>query len=194
MLKNKINQSGEAVAIILLIIVVAVVGGLFYWKYQQVNKEVGKVDTSVPKASEKSSPQTDLTEYLTIKEWGVKFPIDGTLDDLYYSFTKAENGHENTYFAEKNIVNKYPDCAPDRTARFAIGRYIKGDTVNDIPIENIQGVVKINDYYYLYSGPQATCAFNKSTNKDDDETLIANGEMAGGEEYLNAYKKLQLAD
>jgi len=142
----------------------------------QVGTLTEKLNIATKKSSMPSekSDQSNSKQYLTIKEWGVKIPLDERISDAYYVL----NG-ENALLTTKKISESANDCnvAVGGSNANSIGMLVRASPsdLDEMTQQNIQkrypeGVV-VGEYFYYYDGPQATCGENNA----DAETNVYEG-------------------
>ena len=136
---------------------------------KKLNEANAKISESKAKDEKSISRQ-----YLTIKEWGVRFPLDESISDAYYVLDD-----NNALLTTKKISDSATECnvyAGGSNAN-SIGMLVRTSpsAKDEMTKQNIQkrypeGVV-IGDYFYYYDGPQATCGENNA----DAETIAYEG-------------------
>lgn len=96
----KINQKGfSAVVILLALLLIVAIGftGYYVWNTQQ-NKKTASAETKTvavvtpQKTTTNPTPATqDTQKYLVVKEWGIKIPVDDSVDGLSYTLFGQKN-------------------------------------------------------------------------------------------------------
>jgi hypothetical protein len=159
----KRDQKGFAVLeTILILVVVAIIGGAGYYVWhtrQLANDAYSKTTPALThSASANSTSKKSDKDFLVIKEWGVKLPLNPNIEDAYYRYDSRDNGY--VYLSLLSLKN-IDDCAVDKTAIGAITRY-DSDDVNPISGEKYTAEYRdtepVGRYYFLYGTAQATCS------------------------------------
>jgi len=168
----RINQKGfAAVEAVLIVIVIALVGGsgYFVWRAQKnVNtayNAASKVAQSTPeKVTKKASTTAQTQKYLVIEEWGVRMKLSTQLADAYYVINS--DTPTSAYLSTRSLVAAAPDCAADKVSVAAIYRLTDSEqqqATSNPDSGNIPGNVHIGDYWYGIVSAQAGC-FDDSNN------------------------------
>jgi len=163
---HKINQKGfAAVEAVLIVIVIALVGGsgYFVWKAQKVvnttYSNASKVAQSTPeKVTKKTNTSPQPQSYLVIKEWGVKVPLSDAIKDAYYIYTPKTQG-SGGYVRLSLDAFKGTGCAADSTSIGEYSRLQKGDDDGfGNPFTPTESTPLVGSYYYEFIGAQAACS------------------------------------
>ena len=171
------NQSGFAILeALLILVIVAVISGVGWYavhtKHQtdKILAQSEKTSQSVPLSAQKTSAPQD---YINIREWGVKLKTSDITRDAIY---KVVNEH-TAYLTTGAYENVAPGCALNGKTGSLIrgkagyevvgpGSYTIENSgtsyVNDAGQTVQQNPVKVGEYYFMWSGPQAPC-FNPNT-------------------------------
>lgn len=183
----KLTKKGfTIVPVLLMILILAIVGGTGYYVYHANKNTKETLDAatksaqSTPKKTTKKKTTSAAVKYLTIKEWGVRAPYSGKLT-LEYS-VGANSKQPYMQFSSAELDAKDPQCKSSADYGGAITRYKSTDHVlteddSDTGQTSAEAVTTskslayshIGDYYYFYSQPQADCA---NPDKDDGSTQI----------------------
>lgn len=191
--KVKLNNKGFGVVEgLLVLVIIGIVGGTGYYVFNANKKaDSGSNGSKIVSDKRKVFPNQIITEnntnYLLIKEWGVKFPVSEKMQDIYYYYKKY-NGGEAVYFSNKALATKFPECAADQTSRIALGRYVKGDTLKDEPVERISDAVMVEGHYYVHEGPDSSC-YNEGTEGSPKKDKTDNVKK---EDYIKAFSMLEV--
>jgi Tfp pilus assembly protein PilE len=124
---------------LLIVIIVGMLGGVGYYVWhsqKQVDKTYSQTanSTVAPKqASAKSSPAASQSNYLTIKEWGVKLPLSSDDIGAYYVYNAQTPSSLNSDVwifdksidSTKNLAGK--SCKNDGYPLFVIDRVKSSD-------------------------------------------------------------------
>lgn len=98
--KLKNNQSGfgavEGILVLVIVVLIGVVGYMVYHNHKTkttpaVSKTVAKSTTSAKKTP--ATNQASSTQYLTVKEFGIKIPLTSSTSDLGYIYNSS--GYNN---------------------------------------------------------------------------------------------------
>jgi hypothetical protein len=100
---------------------------------------------------------TPATQYLDIKEWGVRLTLNSDTASIYY-YIKPDLP-DVAYLSLKSISDIAPDCAADKVSLGAISRLTPAEHQNAVsdPTRGNPGSIQIGNYWYGYSSPQAGC-------------------------------------
>src|SRR2546423_9389932 len=92
-MRRREHQSGfGTVKILLVVLVVAALAmtGLVFYQHHKPSSTKNTAATSTtqattqPQGSTSAQTQQTTSQYLTIKEWGVKLPLSSSIQDAYY--------------------------------------------------------------------------------------------------------------
>lgn len=121
--------------------------------------------------SDDSAVSDDTQEYLTIDEWGVRFPLTAAVSDAVYVISG-----DSAYLSTQKIMQSSPNCdiTADEDAvnnRGAIGAVVRtdpnaDDPISQQPITEEQNGITIGKYFYYYQGSQSTCGENNEAAED----------------------------
>lgn len=190
---KKIQEGFGVLPIILIVLVVAAIGGVGWTVYQNnKTKPTGASQDnssnnqqSVDQQPSDSTPDPTVT-YLEIKEWGVKLPLSENIKDGYYTFIGSNQGNDgkpNTAWIGLNSLNasgcNIAEAGPKANATPL------GSIVRVLPDEKhpVQGKAytelypngaTINGYYYAYIVWQnKSCASKEALNAIDSAFINA---------------------
>ena len=146
--------------------------GNYYFMFAHAQSGCGDINTTaalqsqtnnavkalVPHLQAVPSTQTD-TQYLRIKEWGVRLSLTSDTASLYY-YIKPSLPNV-AYFSLKTISDIAPDCAADKISLGAIARLTEAEqqaaTANPSAL-NQPGSIHIGNYWYNAQNSHAACA------------------------------------
>jgi flagellar basal body-associated protein FliL len=183
----KTNQKGfELVSILVIFVIVGLVGAIGWLVYdrQKSNKAADTTSTqqepkveTVPDPSEES---TANTEYLIIKEWGVKIPLTETTKNASYLY---KNGY---VYLNVGIEGDEDNACTEQAAVSKITKYSEdADNWRERPSELDEVASKIGNTYYLIEGSQSMCS--------ETETVQAKA-SAVRTEWLKQGKNITLSE
>src|SRR6266699_968134 len=115
------KQSGfsaiEVLFVVLVVVALAVIGFVVY----QRHKSISTKSTATTNAAQTTTrPAQTATQYLTIKEWGVRLKLNSDTASLYYYI--KPNLPDVAYLSLKTISDIAPKCAADKISLGAIVR------------------------------------------------------------------------
>lgn len=171
------NQKGfSAIEGLLIFIIVAIIAGVGWYVWDS-NKKTNDILNNAEKSSGSvARPTTNKketkieTQYLVVKEWGIKMPLSSAIADVYYvvSTSSQTNGQPNTmWLGLKSLDDKGCAAANANTGgAYPLGALLKvspdeTDPVSGTPYKqlNPEGVTLGNYYYAYHSGIKGkTCA------------------------------------
>jgi cytoskeletal protein RodZ len=160
MQKLKDSQSGAAHLIVILLVVAIAVIGFVGWKVlgesnesadnKKTNTSNPTPNTSKPMNSNKSTnDQTTTTpdassEYLVIKEWGVKIKLEDA-EKITYVMSGTPNGAPNADMATSSAALRLKDSVTNSENCRALGMSVS-------QLTSATNATKIDDYYYGFEG------------------------------------------
>ena len=160
------NKGFGAIESILIVVIIAAIGGAGYYVYNSQKKtnaaldNASKAQSDPQKSEKKEKVETKVVEkneesgFFEIKELGVKFKPTSSLGGLYYT---VGNGGKTVYFSLEEL--KSTDCAADKTAQVALTRYTDQDFAEDTVASKIKEKSKKFDQYYFFAmGGQSMCS------------------------------------
>lgn len=164
---KKHHQKGfGAIEVLVVILVLLLIGGAVWFvlnnKKDSKDSSSDKQSTSQTSRSGSDAEQKDETaSYLVIKEWGIKIPLSDELKGLGYRV--KNDGGEYAAFTFDDLRGG-TECGGD-IAVASLTRHTEDDvdTVSGLKVKDMEGVVKIDGYYYQPHLPQGACS--------DDETI-----------------------
>lgn len=148
----------EAIMIVLVVLALAA-GGWYIWQKKATDSKssASTTETTAQTNEEKASGDEDADAYITIKEWGVRFKLDGTTKDGYYAI--KENEPNYAFVSLKSLTD--PECAPNKTSVGLFTRFQKDDVdpISGQPYLDLVGAdaKKVGNYYYFFTHAQAYC-------------------------------------
>lgn len=177
MLKTPQGSQGGvgALVVVIVIVVMALVSGAGYYVYQRnqstklastTDNQSAAASTTKPKPPASPPAVKDTKKYLVIKEWGVKFALDGQTDSAVYSI-KADLPNV-AYLSLKKVSDIAPRCAADKQSMAAIGRLTEAEQeafVADPNKAGAPGTVHIGKYWYNFEHSHASCTDNEAQDK-----------------------------
>lgn len=170
---KKLNQKGfSAVEALLIVIILAILGGTGYYVYHanskatdNQNKAQTDANTAAPhKKNAKSAKSSSKQKYLTVTQWGVRFPYSGS-DTYTY---RPNDDPSSISVVSANLSAKY-GC--DSFGAGLIGRFKaderintdgSGPTATQAAASDPSAWGHVGDYYFQFHPDQAACA-NKPT-------------------------------
>ncbi len=164
---TKRDQSGfsviEALLIVLVVAALVVIGFMVYQRHKpSVAKNSTATGTTQTTGQQKSGTTTQpATQYLDIKEWGVKLPFSSAINDAYYAVGSnvGADGKPNTIWLGLTLLNSNGcNASPNNPSSFKP----LGAIVRVLPTDKDPGTGKlytqqdpngatINGYYYGYA-------------------------------------------
>lgn len=179
------HERGEANAVIVVCLVVALIGALgwIFWQnfiakdFNQNSTEqaIARADKDADKTKDldakiaqrdevKDESAADPSEggkYLVITQWGVRMPLTSATAGAYYEFSDAKTLTLST----KPLAKMSANCGVNGTAPVggSLKRGKKGEVMMVAPSGaeikfGSNGETKVGDYYYFYMNPQSTCS------------------------------------
>jgi hypothetical protein len=185
---SKVNEKGFSVVELLIVILMFVlIGAVGYLVYKDHHTAVPKVVTvtkttvAKPKTSKITSTGAATTpSYLAIKEWGVRIPLSSSISDAYYYYN---NGY--AYLSVQSHNND--QCAANNVSEGVMTRFSQSDvdpqTNQTLLSEHTTDAVKVGNYYYFYTHPQAECS---------SDTTIQNQANIDMQAFEQAVKQIQV--
>lgn len=179
---HKDNQGFAYTGLILLVVVViAAVGGVGYYvmtKNKDKNQYRSNDSTAQPSSdtsSNSSAATHSSSEFMEVKEFGVKVRLSDPINDAYYVIKTSSDGKKYATISTRTLAKEYPGCAAESDgyggAQFG---YINSFTDPNSPDpysgaytmkETFPDAVNVNGkYYYLATNHQAPCDSGLSMN------------------------------
>jgi uncharacterized protein (UPF0333 family) len=160
-----------------------------------VNKPQSKVSpiaaSPIPAAIVSSSPTyvtatpAVVNNYITIKEWNVRFKHNGTITIMYAHDSNDKSAHA-AFFSSTQLYSKNKACKAEiypagYIIRFKSDEHVidtkgkdSGKAAKDYVATNTDDKYKqIGDYYYFYRGPVSKCSEIKELQDLQDQTTAA---------------------
>jgi hypothetical protein len=132
-----------------------------------------EVKMSDPNCKEKTDIPEQVSPNLVIKEWGVQFEKPANMDDLQYEISK--NDRDTVFFITQKLINldkstggKY--CTVSQGPIGALSRVQNFDSYKQDG-RYIPTSIQIGNYFYFFTGPQATCSDNKQVQTLESEQI-----------------------
>lgn len=154
----------ELLLVVLVVALLAVIGAVVYQHYQPSNARSSTQTSTTHTGTTQTSPTTPqpATQYLTIKEWGIKMPLSDSIKDAYYVVGKGSSdgpgGPPTTMWLGLTSLSG-PNCVPsnnDFGKRGALGAIVSTLPTDTDPVsgqsytqEYPNGAV-ISGHYYFY--------------------------------------------
>ncbi len=180
-----LNQKGfAAMEAMLVVVILAIVGGTGYYVYQANNKATEtqnqaqtNANTAAPhKKNEKKSKPATAIEYLVVKEWGVELPLSSGIKDAYYIYDS--NGYAR--LGTRSLTAMSAKCAPDKVGVSVLSRQTvathnanaqQSEPSWDHPVYN----TKLGNYYYGITHAQAACG--NTTNSPESKQQATDSKL-----------------
>lgn len=168
--------------ILALAVLVFVVGGVLVWQKKQ-----GIQTPGVKKIEEEQSESTFTEKYpqhveaiqgtdevwYNIPEYGVRMRLNKQFaENLIYSFVHEKNNNLNeewdaVYFSTKSLTAIDKGCSPEEGSPLGVITKTKGNSTEFAKTEEfyssrLKDIIQIGEYYYIWTGPQATCWDSKN--------------------------------
>jgi hypothetical protein len=175
--------------VILLIAVLVLAGGVGWYVWDQ-NKNEGTIVNSQP-STQQSAPvanQQSGSDYLVIKEWGVRFKLpDNLKNDIDYQYIETNNWIN---FGSKKYADIQPYCSSNAGG---VGMLFRTKDLNSIS-SNYKTVNHIGSYYYYSFSPSSYATGQASCNKNGAFSDVQlNDEKELQRELLNSFNSLMPA-
>ncbi len=157
------NQSGfSVIEVLLVVLVVAVLVVIGFMVYQRHKPSFAKNSAATNHTQITTQPVQTTTQYLNIKEWGVRLRLDSDTTSLYY-YIKL-NLPNVAYLSLKTISDVAPVCAADKTSLGAIVRLTPAEqqTAPNADV-SVRGTIQIGNYWYGYENSHAACTDGTAT-------------------------------
>ncbi len=176
------EKSGKGKKVALVILILALIAGAGFAGYTYASNQAQKeqdakvaelqaqIDAAKAGQQTNTVEETATSQVLTIKEWGVVFPVDSGYTNLVYSIEKSEDG-EMAHIVATDLV-KTAKCADNKGEIGIISRHssppkaIDGSATDD--------GVKVGDYYYAWNSIQNVC----NSKADLEQEYVAQMEAA----------------
>lgn len=168
---TKLNTKGfsvvEAFLILAVLSILGFTGWFVYHSKQSADKVLSSTGNSSVTQTKKSVTKTpnSTSNYLVIKEWGVKFP-EPTGDTLSYSFSSTTN--TQVLLASKQLAAAYHGC--ETFGAGILRRGMASDAYDPSGITYQQAYDKdpslfgrVGKYFYFVQHDQSVCASTVTT-------------------------------
>lgn len=195
MSRKILNQKGfTAIEAILILVIIAVIGGTGYYVYH-ANKKTNDTLDAAGKSSQSSPAQRKTTtskgstssakttspatsqNYVTIKEWGVRAPYSGAYH-LTYSIKNDGGDEQFATFTSAELASADSQCASFGGG--GISRLTAADTTteangSDVSVaqaarDNPALYQRVGAYYYTFVHDNGACSEQQSTGSLQSQT------------------------
>ncbi len=182
---------------LLILVIVGIIGGVGWFVYNSQKKTASTLDKTSQSQGEpqktvsKATPPTQQTasqsDYLNIKELGIRFKLTNNIKDAYYYVSSNKDSNNiTTVYVSTHSVDAYPGCQASKNngaGIAAIATYYQGETspVAGDYSTTFPRAPKIGDLYYYIAGNQYDCTEQKNT---DLYTKIH-------QEFMDAYTTIE---
>ena len=181
----KTSQKGFAVLeSLLILVIIGIIGGTGWYTWHtknQTDKILSEASNTAQTTKTVKSTLTQAQQYLTVKEWGVRAPYDGSLTLQYQVVSQA--GQTWAYFSSDQLAASDPGCSVENGAAGLINRYAAGSKLyledgsqSDQTIEQaiasgaITTYSHVGDYYYFPVSSQSACGSSQASNDLQSQT------------------------
>ena len=169
--------------VILLAVVVGLAGVLVYQRHDKTNmlKSTASTTSSLPSSQTErtapTQPPATTTQYLAIKEWGIKLPLTDSIKDAYY--VVATNSTDTLWLGLSSLDTSSCKASLGNTAgaNAPIGAIVR---VTSTELEPVQGKpysqlypgATVGNYYYAYiSGTKGKSCASTATLQSIDSAF-----------------------
>jgi len=175
------NQKGFAAAqAILLVVILAMIGGTGYFVYQANKKtddtynQASQVAQTSPakkiakkKAVAKANTPSQAQRYLEIKEWGVRLPVPANVntEDIYYAINSTSfQPNDIAWLGSSKLKAIAASCDPGSKGSSPFGGIERLTPANyQISLQHpddsgVSAGTKLGDYYYAWQKRPYNCA------------------------------------
>jgi len=100
-------------------------------------------------------------QYLTVKEWGIRFKLTSEIADAYYN--RKDNNPNNVYLSVNTF--KGTDCSAESVSEGAIFRFTasdKNEMSGNLYTKDLPNAAHVGSYYYGYIHQQSGCSDDSS--------------------------------
>ena len=185
---RRFYEKGSTIELVIIGVLVVAVAGLLAWKFMggtssptnaadtsaKTNTVASNTGSSATPTKEEptktGTPEVDLSKYLVLDDWGVKFPLlqDGTTV-MYrqYSF----NGGIVYGFTTKAVDALGERCkqsTTDAATNLVIIQRQKEKITQAVGLTDLNNGQKLGDYYYYMSSAQGGCSEQNTKLQNDD--------------------------
>lgn len=163
---NKNTLGFSVTALIVATLAIGIVG-LLIWRVWTTAQPSQPAPSATSVGQEKQEPKDPNEGYVVLDNWGVRFkPVDG-LHALQH-FKPSDVPGDSLTFTTTQLAQMSPGCNP------ASKNIILGLLTRTSSQQAVYGevIAKINDFYYQYRGPQATCGADSSLESTTLQLLI----------------------
>lgn len=175
-MSNPLNRKGFAAAeAILIVVILAILGGTGYYVYnanKKTNDTLDSASNTSQSSASKATNRAAAQKYLTVKEWDVKFKLNAQNSDAYYS--PVEGNDKSMYLRSKAIDDFAAQHSECNTKINTVSRLQPGDNNAGSPwtIEELQSFTKIGNYYFQDGGGQP-CFGNDVDKLNDSNSQLS---------------------
>lgn len=167
------KQYGSTVVVVTIIILVVIIGALGFLFWQNMTKDSNEPQADAPVSQTDVTNKDDAADtalMLVIAEWDVGGAND--TEGVTLDYTIDSENSNIIWLNSKEMVALDQSCVEGSgiISRFkgtdnyvAPSGFDSGKTVAELYGTSDFDFVKVNEYYYLYSGPQALCYESGST-------------------------------
>lgn len=154
---TKREQSGfSVIEVLLIVLVVAVLVVIGLMVYQRHKPSVTKNSAAASQTQTAAKPAQTTTQYLEIKEWGVRLKLNSDTASLYYYISPQLP--DVAYLSLKTVSDIAPNCAADKDSMAAISRLTEAEhQSNSYATHSDPGTIHIGNYWYGDAGEHADC-------------------------------------
>jgi hypothetical protein len=203
------DQSGfsaiEALLVVLAIAVISATGFVIYQRHKNASAKTSAAtgssqSTSQPQNTTITQPAQTASQYLTIKEWGIKLLLSDSIKDAYYvipsGMSKNADGLPSGIWLSVTSLNSSCGDASVGNTNVSVNNAV-GEIVRSLPTETdpVSGKLytqlepsgtTIGNYYYGYtSGTKKTCAPATTLQSIDSAFAAAAKGIVAATQYLD---------
>lgn len=156
-----------AIILIVLSVVLAAATGYLAWKFLDQKTEIENLQSNITQvkneldnlkesqaADDDSDTADNVSNYLVVKEWGIKFQIPDGLSGVSYHM---ENGY--LYFSSSKVME---NCFIGAVARYTESQYDVAIATDGPGPGHLINLWPIDGYHFTYTSPQSVCSDNQS--------------------------------
>jgi len=158
------KNTGFGVVEIIIAVVVVLVVGLISWRLYDASKNKPSASIQQPNSNQSNeqtsnNTPTDTATYLDIKQLGVKIKLNDQVKDATFVTRTLDDGSLVAYFSTQSFASLDPACDATSGQLGALERTTTStDRLGNQLIPDGQRVFKFENYYYIYTTPQALCS------------------------------------
>lgn len=177
------DQSGNAHAFVIIILVIALISalGFIFWQNfsQEKDASIIKSDKTSRQSAESAKPITTTPKGLIITSWGIKIP---TNSDLTYD---QKNNPDSAKIYSPELTQAESDAACDENNGVLVYRTTSPDNVRSSERDVLK---KVGSYYYGYSHATEALCVGKG-----DASGTDSGDSVVDSEYEALYSSIKSA-